>query len=223
MPLTLSFFSAGLDFGAILVKPSSSSSEGQFPLVVFIHGLWTLSARLPTQEGTRVLIFCPFVLAGGPHSQFPAEWNSTTAGLVQLGFAVLMGQSISLHWFSASWFEDVFCSLPFPFCLCLVNYRGSTGFGQDSILSLIGQIGSQDVKDVQVPVVILLYLFIHHHSLWLMALSAEGGARCSANRRHPGLQTCSCHRRFSRGLPFLSPGRPVPRLLQGVCGQEPRH
>lgn len=32
----------------------------------------------------------------------------------------------------------------------LVNYRGSTGFGQDSILSLIGQIGSQDVKDVQV-------------------------------------------------------------------------
>uniref|UniRef100_A0A3Q4BM22 Acylamino-acid-releasing enzyme n=1 Tax=Mola mola TaxID=94237 RepID=A0A3Q4BM22_MOLML len=34
-------------------------------------------------------------------------------------------------------------------CVCLVNYRGSTGFGQDSILSLLGQIGSQDVKDVQ--------------------------------------------------------------------------
>lgn len=32
-----------------------------------------------------------------------------------------------------------------------MNYRGSTGFGQDNILSLIGQIGSQDVKDVQVP------------------------------------------------------------------------
>lgn len=31
-----------------------------------------------------------------------------------------------------------------------MNYRGSTGFGQHSILSLIGQIGSQDVKDVQV-------------------------------------------------------------------------
>ncbi|TKS77300.1 Acylamino-acid-releasing enzyme [Collichthys lucidus] len=31
----------------------------------------------------------------------------------------------------------------------VVNYRGSTGFGQDSILSLIGHIGSQDVKDVQ--------------------------------------------------------------------------
>lgn len=35
-------------------------------------------------------------------------------------------------------------------CLYPVNYRGSTGFGQHSILSLIGQIGSQDVKDVQV-------------------------------------------------------------------------
>uniref|UniRef100_A0A674C162 Acylamino-acid-releasing enzyme n=1 Tax=Salmo trutta TaxID=8032 RepID=A0A674C162_SALTR len=57
---------------------------------------------------------------GGPHSQFFAEWNVTTAVLVKLGFAVLM-----------------------------VNYRGSTGFGQDSILSLAGNIGSQDVKDVQ--------------------------------------------------------------------------
>lgn len=84
----------GLDFGAILVKPTRLLCETGTPLVVFIHG--------------------------GPHSQFSAEWNSTTAGLAELGFAVLM-----------------------------VNYRGSTGFGQDSILSLIGQIGNQDVKDVQ--------------------------------------------------------------------------
>ncbi|KAF3860194.1 hypothetical protein F7725_000449 [Dissostichus mawsoni] len=85
---------SGLDFGAVLVKPTRRLHETKIPLVVFIHG--------------------------GPHSQFPAEWNSTTAGLAQLGFAVLM-----------------------------VNYRGSTGFGQDSILSLIGNIGTQDVKDVQ--------------------------------------------------------------------------
>ncbi|XP_040909937.1 S9 family peptidase isoform X2 [Toxotes jaculatrix] len=85
---------SGLDFGAVLVKPSHPLQGAKIPLVVFIHG--------------------------GPHSQFPAEWNCTTAGLAKLGFAVLM-----------------------------VNYRGSTGFGQDSILSLIGQIGNQDVKDVQ--------------------------------------------------------------------------
>lgn len=85
---------SGLDFGAILVKPPLPLGQSKTPLVVFIHG--------------------------GPHSQFPAEWNCTTAGLVKTGLAVLM-----------------------------VNYRGSTGLGQDSILSLIGRIGSQDVKDVQ--------------------------------------------------------------------------
>lgn len=46
----------------------------------------------------------------------------------------------------------IFFSYQIPFYVSVypVNYRGSTGFGQDSILSLIGQIGSQDVKDVQV-------------------------------------------------------------------------
>uniref|UniRef100_A0A8C9WE30 acylaminoacyl-peptidase n=1 Tax=Scleropages formosus TaxID=113540 RepID=A0A8C9WE30_SCLFO len=59
-------------------------------------------------------------VTGGPHSQFCAEWNVFSAALARVGFAVLM-----------------------------VNYRGSTGFGQDSILSLIGNVGSQDVKDMQ--------------------------------------------------------------------------
>lgn len=31
-----------------------------------------------------------------------------------------------------------------------MNYRGSLGYGQDSVLSLPGNIGTQDVKDVQV-------------------------------------------------------------------------
>ncbi|XP_055748774.1 S9 family peptidase [Salvelinus fontinalis] len=85
---------SGLDFGALLATSNHLPSRTKVPLVVFVHG--------------------------GPHSQFFAEWNVTTAVLVKLGFAVLM-----------------------------VNYRGSTGFGQDSILSLAGNIGSQDVKDVQ--------------------------------------------------------------------------
>ncbi|XP_038666652.1 acylamino-acid-releasing enzyme isoform X1 [Scyliorhinus canicula] len=57
---------------------------------------------------------------GGPHSIFTAEWMLYPVALCRLGFALL-----------------------------LVNYRGSIGFGQDSIISLPGNIGSQDVKDVQ--------------------------------------------------------------------------
>uniref|UniRef100_A0A3B5KUR0 Acylamino-acid-releasing enzyme n=1 Tax=Xiphophorus couchianus TaxID=32473 RepID=A0A3B5KUR0_9TELE len=78
----------GLDFGAILVKPSHLLCETGTPVVVFIHGL---------------------------------------------------DLSLAFRRHSAS----------LPLCLHPVNYRGSTGFGQDSILSLIGQVGSQDVKDVQ--------------------------------------------------------------------------
>uniref|UniRef100_A0A3Q1CGJ9 acylaminoacyl-peptidase n=1 Tax=Amphiprion ocellaris TaxID=80972 RepID=A0A3Q1CGJ9_AMPOC len=116
---------SGLDFGAVLVKPSRPLGETRTPLVVFIHG--------------------------GPHSQFPAEWNFTTAGLVKLGLAVLM-----------------------------VNYRGSTGFGQDSILSLIGQIGNQDVKDVQRAVLTALQT---HASLDSKRLAVIGGS-------HGGFLSC---------------------------------
>ncbi|MBN3317375.1 APEH enzyme, partial [Atractosteus spatula] len=80
-------------------------------------------------RGSRAGARVPLVVFahGGPHSQFSAEWNAFSAALVTVGFSVLM-----------------------------VNYRGSTGFGQDSIVSLIGNMGSQDVKDVQRAVVTLL-------------------------------------------------------------------
>lgn len=37
-----------------------------------------------------------------------------------------------------------------PYIFFLVNYRGSIGFGQDNIESLLGNIGTQDVLDVKV-------------------------------------------------------------------------
>lgn len=47
-----------------------------------------------------------------------------------------------------------YMDIPIPLvCFILsVNYRGSIGYGQDNILSLLGNVGSQDVKDVQVSV-----------------------------------------------------------------------
>ncbi|XP_014809061.1 PREDICTED: acylamino-acid-releasing enzyme-like [Calidris pugnax] len=58
---------------------------------------------------------------GGPHAVFDARWRPSMAALCQLGFAVL-----------------------------LVNYRGSLGFGQASIRSLLSRVGEQDVADTQV-------------------------------------------------------------------------
>uniref|UniRef100_A0A674C2U4 acylaminoacyl-peptidase n=1 Tax=Salmo trutta TaxID=8032 RepID=A0A674C2U4_SALTR len=114
---------SGLDFGALLVTSNHLPSRTKVPLVVFVHG--------------------------GPHSQFFAEWNVTTAVLVKLGFAVLM-----------------------------VNYRGSTGFGQDSILSLAGNIGSQDVKDVQVPSELSKLLTLDPDKVVVMGGSHGGFLAC---------------------------------------------
>ncbi|KAM6924857.1 acylamino-acid-releasing enzyme-like [Xenentodon cancila] len=60
---------------------------------------------------------------GGPHSVIVAEWLLSFSVLCRMGFAIL-----------------------------LVNYRGSLGYGQDSIFSLLGNVGTQDVKDVQFAV-----------------------------------------------------------------------
>ena len=57
---------------------------------------------------------------GGPHAAFTADFQPYMAGLCLCGYAVLM-----------------------------INYRGSLGFGQDSVNSLLGNIGRQDVDDVQ--------------------------------------------------------------------------
>lgn len=57
---------------------------------------------------------------GGPHSSFHAGFQLYPILFVKCGFAVL-----------------------------LVNYRGSKGFGEDNLRSLLGKIGQQDVFDVQ--------------------------------------------------------------------------
>ena len=57
------------------------------------------------------------------------------------------------RWGGISWWETarpLCCTPGHPFS---VNYRGSSGFGQDCIDSLPGNVGTQDVQDIQVKVV----------------------------------------------------------------------
>ncbi|XP_042303423.1 acylamino-acid-releasing enzyme-like [Sceloporus undulatus] len=81
-----------------------------------------------SKEGEKAF---PLIVSphGGPHAVFDACWHPTMACLCQLGFAVLM-----------------------------VNYRGSLGFGQASIDSLISHVGVQDVEDTQLAVELALHM-----------------------------------------------------------------
>lgn len=107
-----------------------------------------------------------------------------------------------------------------------VNYRGSTGFGQDSILSLIGHIGSQDVKDVQVPAGVRLSLStrvlpptVIRWERFSPAASCDRGAEVG---RHPGLRALGCDWRLSRRIPVVPSRRPVPRGVPSLRCEEPR-
>ncbi|KAF4803448.1 acylaminoacyl-peptide hydrolase [Turdus rufiventris] len=91
---------------------------------------WVLVEDTPTVPGVtwKTLTVQPPsgqgpIAQGGPHAVFDARWRPSMAALCQLGFAVL-----------------------------LVNYRGSLGFGQASINSLLSRVGEQDVADTQLAV-----------------------------------------------------------------------
>ncbi|KAJ7417506.1 hypothetical protein BTVI_32392 [Pitangus sulphuratus] len=120
----------------------SSLAQHSAPLVAFA-GLYTevLPPRCWAADSRRAVLGTPQrsrtdlllvdteaatvtnLTAGGPHAVFDARWRPSMAALCRLGFAVL-----------------------------LVNYRGSLGFGQASISSLLSRVGEQDVADTQLAV-----------------------------------------------------------------------
>lgn len=56
------------------------------------------------------------------------------------------------------------------FFFYLVNYRGSTGFGEDSINSLVGHIGEHDVSDVQVCLLnLIIDLYFTYIDRWRLS------------------------------------------------------
>ncbi|NXO56798.1 ACPH enzyme, partial [Aramus guarauna] len=119
---------------------------------------------------------------GGPHAVFDARWRPSMAALCRLGFAAL-----------------------------LVNYRGSLGFGQAGISSLLSRVGEQDVADTSVP-----------QALHLpgAALLLRAGAPCRGGGRHAA---ALAHRRggpgkagagWVRGCQLQGAGYPPPAVPQ---------
>ncbi|XP_066471875.1 acylamino-acid-releasing enzyme-like isoform X2 [Tiliqua scincoides] len=94
---------------------------------------------------------------GGPHAVFDACWRPTMACFCKLGFAVLM-----------------------------VNYRGSLGFGQASIDSLISRVGVQDVEDTQLAVELALQMEpLDPNRIALLGGSHGGFICCHLIGRYP--------------------------------------
>nr|XP_060621743.1 acylamino-acid-releasing enzyme-like isoform X2 [Anolis sagrei ordinatus] len=111
-----------------------------------------------SKEGVKTF---PLIVSphGGPHAVFDACWDPTMACLCQLGFAVLM-----------------------------VNYRGSLGFGQASIDSLISHVGVQDVEDTQLAVELALQMgTLDPKRIALLGGSHGGFICCHLIGRYPDM------------------------------------
>eukprot|EP00742_Colponemidia_sp_Colp-10_P005480 GILJ01005855.1.p1 GENE.GILJ01005855.1~~GILJ01005855.1.p1 ORF type:complete len:790 (-),score=131.91 GILJ01005855.1:155-2479(-) len=78
--------------------------------------------REPASDSSHLLPLLVFI-HGGPHGAFTGEYQLSAALLCLQGYSIL-----------------------------LVNYRGSTGFGQASLECLVGKCGTQDVADVDLAI-----------------------------------------------------------------------
>ncbi|XP_064523998.1 acylamino-acid-releasing enzyme-like isoform X2 [Pseudopipra pipra] len=133
----------GVTWKTLTVRPSCS---GQSPAA---HDTQDFEALLLSPlDGTapHPLIVCPH---GGPHAIFDARWRPSMAALCRLGFAVLLGEC----WGARGCVVLCHTGDMAPMApISPVNYRGSLGFGQASISSLLSRVGEQDVADTQLAV-----------------------------------------------------------------------
>ncbi|XP_069592070.1 acylamino-acid-releasing enzyme isoform X2 [Ranitomeya imitator] len=119
---------------------------------------------------------------GGPQHFFISEWMLFPAALCKMGFAVL-----------------------------LVNYRGSLGFGQDSVMSILGKVGDQDVKDVQTAVLQLLQSEpIHPHKVALCGGSHGGFLSCHLIGQYPDFYKACVVRNPVTNIPAMVGSTDIP-------------
>ncbi|XP_073414992.1 acylamino-acid-releasing enzyme-like [Dendrobates tinctorius] len=119
---------------------------------------------------------------GGPQLTFVSEWILIPAMLCKMGFAVL-----------------------------LVNYRGSLGFGQDSVMSILGKVGDQDVKDVQTAVLQVLQSEpIHPHKVALCGGSHGGFLSCHLIGQYPDFYKACVVRNPVTNIPAMIGSTDIP-------------
>ncbi|XP_063797510.1 acylamino-acid-releasing enzyme isoform X2 [Pseudophryne corroboree] len=119
---------------------------------------------------------------GGPHSSFVSEWMLFPAVLCRMGFAVQ-----------------------------LVNYRGSLGFGQDSVSSLLGRVGEQDVKDMQTAVLQVLQTEpIDPHKVVLCGGSHGGFLSCHLIGQYPDFYKACIVRNPVTNIPAMAGSTDIP-------------
>ncbi|XP_069822608.1 acylamino-acid-releasing enzyme [Dendropsophus ebraccatus] len=127
---------------------------------------------------------------GGPHSTFVSEWMLFPAVLCKMGFAVQ-----------------------------LVNYRGSLGFGQNSVLSLLGKIGDQDVKDMQTAVEHSLQTEpIHPHKVVLCGGSHGGFLSCHLIGQYPEFYKVCVVRNPVTNIPAMAGSTDIPDWCHAESG-----
>ena len=139
---------------------------------------------------------------GGPHSVITTEYKTVVRFFASLGFGVLF-----------------------------VNYRGSTGLGEENVRALLGRwdgsltrrklivksrVGDMDVADVHRARELCLERMPH---LDPEKVPLKSIIRMEALKLPPG---CS-HGWLARRVPGDPPGRAAPWQLQGSCCKEPGH
>ncbi|XP_065498329.1 acylamino-acid-releasing enzyme isoform X2 [Caloenas nicobarica] len=144
---------------AAVTNLTAGSPEGCWELLTLQWDLLVATCSAPNRPPTLVVAVLPPAGQELPLCWVPVEDAPAVPGVTWKTLTVqprCNGQSPTAH--NTQAFEALLLSppdsmAPHPLIVCPhVNYRGSLGFGQASITSLLSRVGEQDVADTQLAV-----------------------------------------------------------------------